>query len=381
MRKRLKIGFLSEFNPEDKKAASGTNFKMAEQLGKLGEIQWISIKKTFLGKCFTHLFYKLSKKGFPNINLPITRLGSSFCFKKIDIDRLNSCDVIAAFFCVHNLSKLRTTAPIVYFSDAAFPVLLNYYDDYSNIPMFLQKEALSLEKEGLEVVQRAIFSSDWAKAGAMKLGIKEEKLSVVELGANINENEIRFTPPVISKYQNINILFLGVDWARKGGDIAVDAIDWLNSNGIKSTLHIVGCEPPEKVKGNPDVRCHGFKNKNIKKEYDELVHLIQESHLLMLPTIAECAGIVFAEASAYGLPIFTHDTGGIPNYVKNGVNGYRLPLGCTGEDFGKKIKETIDNGELSKLSDGGRKLYKDRLNWERWGCEVKKIIDEVCANT
>ena len=74
-------------------------------------------------------------------------------------------------------------------------------------------------------------------------------------------------------------------------------------------------------------------------------------------------------------------TGGIPNYVKNGVNGYRLLLGCTGEDFGKKIKETIDNGELSKLSDGGRKLYKGRLNWERWGCEVKKIIDEVCANT
>lgn len=380
MKKRLKIGFLSEFNPEDKKAASGTNFKMAEQLGKLGEIHWISIKKTFLGKCFTHFFHKLSKKGFPNINFPITRLGSTFCYNKIDIESLNSCDVIAAFFCVHNLGKLQTTSPIVYFSDAAFPVLLNYYDDYSNIPMFLQKEALSLEKKGLEVVQRAIFSSDWAKDGAMKLGINQKKLSVVELGANINENEIRFTPP-ISKYQNINILFLGVDWGRKGGDIAVDAINWLNSNGIKSTLHIVGCEPPEKVKGNLDVICHGFKNKNIKKEYDELVHLIQESHLLLLPTIAECAGIVFAEASAYGLPIFTHDTGGIPNYVKNGVNGYRLPLGCTGEDFGKKIKETIDNGEISKLSDGGRKLYKDRLNWARWGCEVKKIIDEVCANT
>ena len=379
MKKRLKIGFLSEFNPEDKKAASGTNFKMAEQLGKLGEIQWITIKKTFLGKCFTHFFHKLSKKGFPNINLPITRFGSTFCYKKIDIESLNSCDVIAAFFCVHNLGKLQTTSPIVYFSDAAFPVLLNYYDDYSNIPMFLQKEALSLEKKGLEVVQRAIFSSDWAKDGAMKLGINQKKLSVVELGANINENEIRFTPPNF-KYQNINVLFLGVDWCRKGGDIAVDAIKWLNSNGIKSTLHIVGCEPPEKVKENPDVICHGFKNKNIKKEYDELVRLIQESHLLLLPTIAECAGIVFAEASAYGLPIFTHDTGGIPNYVRNGVNGYRLPLGCTGEDFGKKIKETIENGEISKLSEGGRNLYRDRLNWERWGLEVEKIIDEACAN-
>ena len=46
MNKRIKIGFLSEFNPEDKKAASGTNFKMFEQLKKMGEIQWIPIKKS-----------------------------------------------------------------------------------------------------------------------------------------------------------------------------------------------------------------------------------------------------------------------------------------------------------------------------------------------
>lgn len=346
----------------------------------MGEIQWIPIKKSFCGKCLTHLFHKLSKKGLPNINLPITRFGSTLCYNKIYVDSLNSCDVIVAFFCVHNLGKLGTTSPIIYFSDATFPVLLNYYDDYSNIPRFLQKEALSLEEEGLNVARHAIFSSDWAKNGAMQLGIKEKKLSVVELGANINENDIKITPPNLYKHRNINILFLGVDWYRKGGDIAVDATKWLNSNGVKSTLHIVGCEPTEKIKGEPYVRCHGFKNKNIKKEYDELVHLIQECHLLLLPTIAECAGIVFAEASAYGLPIFTHDTGGIPNYVRNGVNGYRLPLGCTGADFGKKIKEAIDNGEIAKLSDGGRKLNRERLNWGRWGDEVKKIIDDVCAN-
>ena len=55
-------------------------------------------------------------------------------------------------------------------------------------------------------------------------------------------------------------------------------------------------------------------------------------------------------------------------------------LGCTGADFGKKIKEAIDNGEIAKLSDGGRKLNRERLNWGRWGDEVKKIIDDVCAN-
>lgn len=34
-------------------------------------------------------------------------------------------------------------------------------------------------------------------------------------------------------------------------------------------------------------------------------------HLLLLPTRAECAGIVFNEASAYGVPILLTDTGGV----------------------------------------------------------------------
>ena len=53
---------------------------------------------------------------------------------------------------------------------------------------------------------------------------------------------------------------------------------------------------------------------------------MSSSDILLLPTQAECAGIVFVEASAYSMPIFTHDTGGISNYVINGINGYRLPL-------------------------------------------------------
>lgn len=84
MKNRIKIGILSEFNPEDRKASSGTNFKMAEQLGNLGEIQWIPIKKRFLGKCITHLFHILSKRGFPNINFPITRAGRILLYKKIN---------------------------------------------------------------------------------------------------------------------------------------------------------------------------------------------------------------------------------------------------------------------------------------------------------
>ncbi|TSA49979.1 MAG: glycosyltransferase [Sphingobacteriales bacterium] len=40
----------------------------------------------------------------------------------------------------------------------------------------------------------------------------------------------------------------------------------------------------------------------------------------MVPSRAECYGIVFAEASSYGLPSVSTDTGGVSAVVKEGVN-------------------------------------------------------------
>ena len=55
----------------------------------------------------------------------------------------------------------------------------------------------------------------------------------------------------------------------------------------------------------------GFLNKNIPEQYQKLITIMGRCNLFLLPTKAECAGIVLCEASAFGLPIFTFDTGGL----------------------------------------------------------------------
>ena len=49
-----------------------------------------------------------------------------------------------------------------------------------------------------------------------------------------------------------------------------------------------------------------------------LEQIVSKSHRLLLPTRAECYGIVFCEANAYGLPVFATRVGGIPTIVKEG---------------------------------------------------------------
>ena len=139
--------------------------------------------------------------------------------------------------------------------------------------------------------------------------------------------------------------------------------------GIKKVL--------DAYKGIPYVDYVGFLDKNDRQQYERYIETVKRAHIFLLPTQAECAGIVFAEASAFGIPIFTYDTGGIPNYVINGVNGYRLPMSSSYVAFADSIVKTIQANELPVLSRGGLQLYKDRLNWNAWAQSFRKIMDEA----
>lgn len=99
--------------------------------------------------------------------------------------------------------------------------------------------------------------------------------------------------------------------------------------------------------------------------------------VLMLPTRAECAGIVFNEASAFGVPVLATDTGGIADYVKNNINGYRLPLSASGEDYALKLEEWIKEGKLSEFSKNARNLYETDNSWKSWGRKLNKLLQDM----
>ena len=106
-----------------------------------------------------------------------------------------------------------------------------------------------------------------------------------------------------------------------------------------------------------------------------MTNTYNKASLFILPTRAECSAIVFSEASMYGLPIFTTDTGGISSYVKNDTNGYRLSLKCNGLDFSNKIVENINN--LQKLSANSRKFYEENLSSNIWKTEFINVINNI----
>ncbi len=376
--KRIKIGFLSEFSPTDRKASSGTNFKMAEHLSQIGELKWIPIKRNKTGRIVELIIKGVSRIFGKQFEIKSTMWGSKNGFSPIDPHEFDDVDIVAAFFCSPTLAHLKTYKPIVYFTDAAYPSMVNYYwyDRWD----FHNRQGTELERLAMENATNIVVSSRWCKDSAVNdLNISPDKIHIVEFGANIDDRDVTFsTPKKYCKGDMLEILFLGVNWERKGGDIAIETVHWLNSHGVPAHLNIVGIRNlPEHYSNDPYVTDHGFLNKNIKEDYIRLTDIISKCQIELLPTKAECSAIAFAEAAAYGLPVFTHDTGGVGNYVVNSVNGYRLPLGSTGEDFGKKIKEVLENDHLSLLSASSRKLYESTLNWDTWGHKVRSVLDSL----
>ena len=125
-----------------------------------------------------------------------------------------------------------------------------------------------------------------------------------------------------------------------------------------------------------------FINKNNKEEYVQFEQLLLNSDFLILPTKAECYGVVFCEASAYGLPSIANDTGGVNGAVIDGENGFVLPPNSKADDYAKLIAEIFHNDEkYYSLVKSSRKLFETKLNWDAWATKIKKIIDLTIKRT
>lgn len=248
----------------------------------------------------------------------------------------------------------------------------------SNLYRFSSRQANALSRMAFEKSKYVIVSSQWAKNHAVEdYGINPEKIHVVEFGANLDCGQIGKVCKNYKNKKHFNILLSGVNWVRKGGEIAVDCCKSLIGYGMDVTLHIVGMEIPEKYNDLPFVQGHGYLNKKDSEQYQQYISLLLDADIFLFPSKAECSAIVFCEASGFGLPIFAYDTGGVGNYVVNGINGYRLPIDSTGEDFARCIQNAVVKEELDMLSKGASDLYKKRLNWTVWSEKVSELLKAI----
>lgn len=387
MNRRLRIAFFCYYNPLDKRSWSGIPFYLGQTLQKnVGDVDFLGPVKTpwildkFLRGIAKFTRIVLKREYITKYSILLNIHATWYLKKKM---KGKHYDFLIAPASAPQLGLLKTKVPIIYFGDSTYRnYSTNYKREFKNLLGFSKWEGEVLEKKALKKSAFIMMTSEWAKQSAINdYGADPKKIEINLFGANMD-----FIPSADGifekeKNQTLTLLFLAVDWDRKGGPLAFDTLIALRETGVKAKLIVCGCQPPEGF-SDPDMQVIPFLDKNKAEDHEIFVELLSTCHFLILPTRADCSLIVACEANSYGVPAITTDVGGVGQVVLNDVNGYCLPLTAEGKDYAKIIASIYsDKKRYHDLIASSRRRFEEDLNWDKWAEKFLKFYKERFEKT
>lgn len=382
--RKMKIGFASRYDPRDKKTWSGIGYFTLQQLKQYGEVEifqyplpkWLQEWHTTQKSINRRWFKKNTATEF------LTSYAKYFSRKLTADLKKRPVDVLFVMASSQMIAYVKTDIPIIYMTDATFQQLQGYYHAFNNLADYNIRRGIALDKKAFQNASHCMLSSQWCAQSTIKdYGIAENKISVVHMGANLDAIPERAQIDFEPKPNRCNLLFLAVEWERKGGDIALEIFRRLKQQGVSVHLHIIGCVPPHQLSDEKNITNIPFLNKNKKEDFHRLHEILLQTDFLVLPTRAECAGIVYSEAAAYGIPSITTNTGGIGDCVQDGVTGFTLPLSATATDYAELIVSILNSTDKQKsLKLAARNYFEMEMNWNKWGSRFFEIAQNLISS-
>jgi glycosyltransferase involved in cell wall biosynthesis len=374
--KKLTIAFIYEFDANDPTRRSGVPYQILTNLEQLGHRLVLISPLDETKRCLTSkmhsrimgLYFNKLLKGKRGTYLVQRSKSYLKALTKQAEAKLKYKEYDLVFTPdPYLLSYLGTDKPKFFWTDATFKNIYGYYDGFTNFIASSEKEYFQADKLAFTKATNCIFTSEWAAKNANKsYGINYKNISIIPRGANIssNYNYDKVYQRVKTKDHRGKKVFLIIqaDWERKGGVFTVEIIKELNKT-FDCYLKIVG-KKPKNIDQLPDwCEYIGWLNKKEPNDFLLFEELMLTSHFFIMPSKAENFGIVYCEASAYGLPSIARNTGGVSSAVsdRNGI----LINSDQPEDFARAISPyLLSESKCKELSLSSLQEYKNRLNWK-----------------
>jgi glycosyltransferase involved in cell wall biosynthesis len=377
---RPRIALVSAGDTGSRGASSGVYYFTAraleERCGEVAHLGPVGSPALRRGKLKRLAYRALTGKGYDYLHtLALARDYADRFGRALEGGRF---DLVFAPEAATEIAFLRTGLPIVYLSDTTFALARDYYPLYRNLSASSVRQGDAVEAAAIGRAQALIYPTRWAARSAVEdYGAAPGKVHVVPLGANLEKAPARGEVLGRGEHDRCELLFVGVDWERKGGRIALETLEVLEGMGVDAHLTVCGCRPPAGI-SHPRLRVVPYLDKDDPAQAAELGGLYREADFLLFPSRAENSGFVLSEAAAFGLPVLAAATGGIPDMIEEGRNGFVLPLEAEGAEYAGKVREAWeDRSALARLRAMSRDAYEARLNWGSWADRVDGIIRSV----
>lgn len=163
-------------------------------------------------------------------------------------------------------------------------------------------------------------------------GVDPDRIIVAPSGLDMDlwkpDWDRRADPPVL--------LFVGNDFARKGGEFLMEVFARL---GPIARLRILSNDPSLRGRAWPE----GVELVSGLGHHDPgaVARAYREADIFVFPTRKDHMGMVLTEAAASGLPLVGTDVGGVKEAIRDGENGRLLPYGAGPGDWAAAIEDLI----------------------------------------
>jgi glycosyltransferase involved in cell wall biosynthesis len=281
--------------------------------------------------------------------------------RRLVAERLSSREYVFTFQIQSLFDASQTGVPHFTYTDHTHLENLTY-------PAFDRRKLMArawIDLEG-EIYRNATCNLTWSTNISRSMiedyGCSPSQVLCVYAGCNVLVED---APLDNDGYRNKNILFIGIDWERKGGPDLVRAFEQVRRLHPDARLTIVGSAPKIAVPGCTVIG---------RVPLEEIPRHYSTASIFCMPTKREPFGIVFVEAMAHRLPVVGTRLGAIPDFVKVDETGYLVDTGAV-DELARALTRLLDDPDrCRRFGEAGRRLVMERYTWDRAGDAIHAAI-------
>ena len=226
-----------------------------------------------------------------------------------------------------------------------------------------------LEKQVFKRSAKILTWTEWARNSVINdYGIDPDKVSAVPPG--VDTKLIAFTSrDHKSNKEPYNVLFIGGDFKRKGGEDLLDV--FLNRFADDSVLHIVTLDVINC--NHPNVHIYN----HVQAYSDAWLQLYRQADVFVMPTYGDAFGLVFIEAMAFGLPVIASKLIQTTEIVKEGETGFLITPGDR-QALGDTLQVLIDNPSLGRqMGEKARQVVEVNFDTHKNFKKIESIFEQL----
>ncbi|HEU5361269.1 MAG TPA: glycosyltransferase family 4 protein [Candidatus Deferrimicrobiaceae bacterium] len=231
---------------------------------------------------------------------------------------------------------------------------------------------------------RVVTVSEYVRRYLVGEGVPVERIVAIPTGVDIR----RFSPgaaagtireelglsPAVPLVGMVAILR-----RKKGHHILLDAVPEI-LRAVPETVFVLAGNGPQWDNVSGMIRNRGLVEKVFMLGLrQDVPNVIASLDLFVLPTLEEALGTSFLEAMAMEKPVVGTLTGGVPEVVEDGVNGYLVPPGDAGELARAVIAVLRDREGARRMGIEGYRIVRENYTVERMCAKMDDLYTALAG--